>query len=324
MLRIALVLAEENPAYEDIATKFFEHFIYIADAINNLSGTGLWNEADGFYYDILKLPDGRCTPMRAHSIVGLIPLFAITTDDPQVPTRFPDFARRVRWFMKYRPELAKNIANIDRPGVGARALLALVSPEKLRRILTRALDESRLLSPYGIRSVSKRHREHPFVFQADGKEYKLDYEPAESTTGVFGGNSNWRGPVWFPLNYLLIESLQQFHYYLGGDYQVECPTGSGQEATLWEVATELSRRLLEIFLKDESGRRPLYGGIEKFQTDPHWRDLILFHEYFHGDNGAGLGAGHQTGWTGLIAKLIQQYGEYCLQDKPPQLREKEE
>ncbi|HYQ90624.1 MAG TPA: glucosidase, partial [Candidatus Competibacteraceae bacterium] len=323
MLRIALVLAEENPAYEDIATKFFEHFIYIADAINHLGGTGLWNEADGFYYDMFRLSDGRCTPMRVRSMVGLIPLFAIITNDPQVPTRFPDYGRRVRWFMKYRPELAKNIANIDRPGVGARALLALVGPEKLRRMLTRALDESRLLSPHGIRSVSKHHREHPFIFQADGNEYQLDYEPAESTTGMFGGNSNWRGPIWFPLNYLLIESLQQFHYYLGDDYHVECPTGSGREATLWEVATELSRRLLTIFLKDESGRRPLYGGIEKFQTDPQWRDLILFHEYFHGDNGAGLGAGHQTGWTGLIAKLIQQYGEYCLQGKPPQLIEEE-
>jgi hypothetical protein len=325
MLRIAQVLAEENPVYEDIAIKFFEHFIYIAAAINSIGGAeGLWDELDGFYYDMVKLPDGCCLPMREHSIAGLVPLFAVSTTKSQVHIVFPEFGQRIRWFLENRPDLAKNIASIDRPGIGARTLLAVVDPTKLRRILAKTLDEHGLMSPYGIRSVSKYHDEHPFIFEVDGQQYQLDYEPAESTTVLFGGNSNWRGPVWLPLNYLLIESLQQFHYYLGDDYRVECPTGSGQELTLWEITTDLSRRLVALFLKDESGRRPLYGGKEKFQTDPYWRDLILFHEYFHGDTGVGLGASHQTGWTSVVAKLIQQYGEYHLQGKPPQLIEEEQ
>ena len=328
MLQIALELAAENPVYEQMATKFFEHFVDVADAINNIGGLaeGLWHEEDGFYYDLLKLPDGTTMPLREHTIAGLIPLCAVATNNPEVTYSRGEFRQRLEWFEKRRPELLKDIADIG-PLSGEtrqRVLVSIVNTSKMRRILEKMLDEAELLSPHGIRSVSRYHADHPFIFEADGQQFKLDYEPAESTSGLFGGNSNWRGPVWFPLNYLLIESLQKFHYYLGDDFKVECPVGSGQEATLWDVTSELSRRLITIFLKDDTGRRPLYGNTEKFQTDPHWRDLILFNEYFHGDNGAGLGATHQTGWTGVVAKLIRQYGEYTLQHKPPQVIEEEE
>jgi hypothetical protein len=311
LLAIAMELAKENPAYEDVASKFWEHFLYIAHAMNNMGedGLSLWNEEDGFYYDALHLPDGRNLCMQVRSMVGLIPLFAVETLEPKLLDRLPGFKRRMEWFIQNRPDLIGNVACMSTAGQSERRLLSIVDSERLRRVLKLMLDENEFLSPYGIRALSRYHVEHPFVLNVNGAEYRVDYEPAESSTGLFGGNSNWRGPIWLPLNYLIIESLQKFHHYLGGEYKVECPTGSGQMLTLWEVAAELSRRLSHIFLKDERGQRPVYGGTTKFQTDPHWRDLILFYEYFHGDNGAGIGASHQTGWTGLVAKLLQQSGE---------------
>jgi Glycosyl hydrolase family 63 C-terminal domain len=312
MLTIALELAADNSTYEDIASKFFEHFLRIADAMNGIGKAeiDLWDEEDGFYYDALFLPNGKHFPMKVRSMVGLIPLFAVVTLEPEILEKLPNFKRRMEWFIHNRPDLKDNVACMATPGVGARRLLAIAYRDKLRRILQKLLDENEFLSPYGIRSVSKSHAEHPYIFMANGHEYKVDYEPAESTIGLFGGNSNWRGPIWFPVNYLLIESLQKFYHYLGDDFKVECPTGSGQVMNLWEVATELSKRLTQLFLQDKSKKRPVYSGLEIFQTDPHWQDLILFHEYFHGDKGTGLGASHQTGWTGVVAKLIQQYGEY--------------
>ncbi|MBD2743023.1 glucosidase [Coleofasciculus sp. FACHB-1120] len=317
MLAIALELAPENSAYEDIASKFFEHFLYIADAMNCMGDaeTSLWDEADGFYYDMLHLPDGSYLPLKVRSMVGLIPLLAVATIEPETLEKLPGFQQRMQWFIQNRPNLKQNVACMETPGVGARRLLAIAYRDKLRRILEKMLDENEFLSPYGIRSVSKFHAKNPYIFGVNGEQYRVDYEPAESSSGLFGGNSNWRGPIWFPINYLIIESLQKFHYYLGDDFQVECPTGSGQMMNLWEVATELSQRLTRIFLQDESGKRPVYGDSETFQNNPHWRDLILFYEYFHGDNGAGLGASHQTGWTGVVAKLIQQCGEYGGQNQ---------
>lgn len=313
MLAIALELAKENPTYEDIASKFFEHFLYISDAMNRMgeAQVSLWDETDGFYYDMLHLPHGSNLPMKVRSLVGLIPLLAIETLEPETLKLLPGFKQRMDWFIQNRPKLKQNVACMETPGIGARRLLAIAYPDKLRRILHKMLDENEFLSPYGIRSVSKFYADHPYIFGVDGEEYRVDYEPAESSNAMFGGNSNWRGPIWFPINYLIIESLQKFHYYLGDDFKVECPTGSGKEMNLWEVSIELSQRLIRIFLQDEAGRRPFYGSMEKFQTDPHWRNLILFHEYFHGDNGAGVGASHQTGWTGLVAKLLQQCGEHA-------------
>ena len=312
MLKIALELAADDPAYEDIASKFFEHFLRISSAMEGIGKDeiALWDETDGFYYDVLKLPDGRYDPMKVRSLVGLAPLFAVGTLEPKILEKLPDFRRRTEWFIKNRPDLTSGIACMQSLGVGDRRLLAITNEDKLRRILHKMLDEAEFLSPYGIRSVSKFHLEHPYVLTANGQEYRVDYEPAESTTGLFGGNSNWRGPIWFPMNYLIIESLQRFHHYMGDDFKVECPTGSGKEMTLLEVAIELSNRLGEIFLRNSSGNRPVYGNMEVFQKNPHWRDFILFHEYFHGDNGAGLGANHQTGWTGLVAEMIQRCGEH--------------
>ena len=311
MLAIAMELARENPAYEDVASKFWEHFLYIANAMNNLGDDSdrLWNEKDGFYYDVLCLPDGDGFPMKVRSMVGLIPLFAVETLEPETMNRLAGFKRRLEWFIDNRKDLTQNVSCMRTRGDGERRLLSIVDRERLRRVLKVMLDEKEFLSPYGIRALSAIHRERPYKLQVNGSEHRVDYEPAESSTGLFGGNSNWRGPIWFPVNYLIIESLQKFHHYLGDDYKVECPTGSGQMMTLWEVAAEISRRLNRIFLRGEDGRRPVFGGTEKFQTDPHWRDLILFHEYFHGDNGAGIGASHQTGWTALAAKLLQQSGE---------------
>jgi Glycosyl hydrolase family 63 C-terminal domain len=309
MLRIAFELTPHDAAYEDIASKFFEHFLYIASAMNQLGDHGLWDEQDGFFYDWLRLPNGHKSPMRVRSMVGLIPLFAVTTLDPARLDKMPGFKRRMNWFIKHRPDLCGNIASITRHGVDQRILLSMVQPTRMRRMLQVMLDESEFLSPHGIRSLSQRHRDHPFVLNVEGQEYRVEYEPAESTAGMFGGNSNWRGPIWFPVNYLMIESLQRFHYYFGDEFQVEYPTGSGVSMNLGQVAAELSRRLSRLFLRDKDGRRPVFGGAEKFQTDPHFRDHILFYEFFQGDNGAGLGASHQTGWTALVAKLLQQSGE---------------
>jgi hypothetical protein len=310
MLAIALELAKDDLSYEDIASKFFLHFLFIAHSMNRIGGEGLglWNEEDGFYYDVLHLGH-RNLPLKVHSFVGLIPLFAVETLEPEVMEAFPGFKGRFEWFIKNRSDLTRNVASMEERGAGGRCLLSIVDRKKLRRILQKMLGEEMFLSPYGIRSVSKTHAKEPFVLDLNGHEYRVDYEPAESTTGLFGGNSNWRGPIWFPLNFLLIESLQKFHRFFGDDLRVELPTGSGKEMTLQGVAAELSQRLVKIFLRDPSGRRPFYGGREKFQTDPHWRDFMLFHEYFHGDNGTGLGASHQTGWTGLVANLIQEQGE---------------
>jgi Glycosyl hydrolase family 63 C-terminal domain len=319
MLTIALELALENSVYEDIATKFFEHFIYISAAMSRIGmdRDELWDEADGFFYDVLELPNGQSERLKVRSMVGLIPLFAVTTIEPELLNRLPAFKERLEWFVKNRPHLVQNLGCMEKPGIGARWLLAIASQTKLRRILQKMLDETEFLSPYGIRALSKIHDEHPYVFDVNGTQFRVNYEPAESSSGLFGGNSNWRGPVWFPVNFLLIESLQKFHHYLGDEFKVECPTGSGHRMTLWEVASELSQRLIQIFSKDSSGQRPLYAGSNLFQHDPHWQDLILFYEYFHGDNGAGIGASHQTGWTGLVAKLIQQFGEYEKQQKAP-------
>jgi hypothetical protein len=311
LLAIALELARTDSSYEDVASKFWEHFVYIARAMNHMGHDGieLWDEEDGFFYDVLHLPDGNHFRLKVRSMVGLVPLFAVETLEPELVERLPGFKRRLEWFVEHRPDLTRNLACMRQPGAGERRLLSILGGDRLRRVLRLMLDEQEFLSPYGVRAVSRYHLEHPYLLHVNGQAHRVDYEPAESSTGLFGGNSNWRGPIWFPVNYLLIESLQKFHHYLGDEYKVECPTSSGQMLTLWEVAAELSRRLSRIFLPGPDGRRPVHGSTEKFQTDPHWKDLVLFYEYFHGDNGAGIGASHQTGWTGLVTKLLQQNGE---------------
>ncbi len=317
LLKIALELAQYNPVYEDIASKFFEHFLSIASAMNATGDrqASLWDEEDGLFYDHIHLPSGDEVPLKIHSMVSLIPLFAVETIDLELLDKLPGFKRRFQWFMEHRPALTGSISRHCKEDRGGKLMLSLVDENRLRRVLTRLLDEGEFLGPYGVRSLSKYHEAHPYVFQADGTTRTVDYNPGESRSGLFGGNSNWRGPVWMPVNYLLIESLQKFHYYLGDEYKVECPTGSGQMMTLWEVAAEISRRLVGIFRRDEeSGRRPVFGPYEKFQTDPGWNAYPFFHEYFHADEGRGCGASHQTGWTGLIAKVLQQTGEYGLLD----------
>jgi hypothetical protein len=310
MLAIALELARDDPSYEDVASKFFEHFVYIAHAMDDRGheGLSLWDEADGFYYDVLHA-DGHHQPLKVRSLVGLVPLFAVETLEPAVVDALPGFKRRMQWFIDNRPELRDHVQLTTGPDGGTRRLLSIVSRDQLPRVLRFMLDEGEFLSPHGIRAISRYHAEHPFVFRLGEAEHRVDYEPAESSSGLFGGNSNWRGPVWFPMNYLLIESLQKFHHFYGDALTVPFPTGSDRHLDLWDVAAEISRRLTRIFLRDADGRRPVHGGAEKFQTDPHWRDLLLFYEYFHGDNGAGIGASHQTGWTALVAKLLQQSGE---------------
>ncbi|MEL6442529.1 MAG: glucosidase, partial [Cyanobacteria bacterium J06621_8] len=312
LLTIALELATDNDIYEDIASKFFEHFLYIVDAMNHLGteGTDLWDEEDSFYYDVLHLPNGENIPLRVRSLVGLIPLFAVTTIEQKVLDQLPGFKKRVEWFVNNRPQLSRNLACMSGCDQDSRRLLAVVNQDRLSLLLQRMLDETEFLSDYGIRSVSKYHQEHPYSFDVGDETYEVEYEPAESPTRMFGGNSNWRGPIWFPVNYLLIEALQRFDYYYEGNFKVECPTGSGNMMNLWEVASELERRLISIFLPKEDGTRPLYGDFTKLQTDENWQHLLTFNEYFHGDNGAGLGASHQTGWTGLVAKLIMQRSEY--------------
>jgi hypothetical protein len=311
MLAIALELASENPVYEDVASKFWEHFLYIANAMSH-RGDGeesMWNEEDGFFYDVLHLPNGERKPMKVRSMVGLIPLFAVQTLEPELLERLPNFKRRLEWFIENRRDLTSNIACMRTPGNRERRLLSIVDADKLRQALRYMLDENEFLSPHGIRALSRYHMDNPYVLSVHGTEHRVDYQPAESKTSLFGGNSNWRGPIWFPMNFLLVESLQKFHHYFGDEFKVEFPTGSGQMFTLAEVAGEISRRLNRIFLRGEDGRRPVAGNLEIFQNDPHWNDLVLFHEYFHGDTGSGVGASHQTGWTGLVAKLLTQSGE---------------
>jgi Glycosyl hydrolase family 63 C-terminal domain len=311
MLAIALELAKDDQAYEDVASKFFEHFVYIARAMNDMgpSGRSLWDNEDGFYYDLLHLPNGEEHFLKIRSIVGLIPLFAVETLEPEIVDRLPGFKRRMQWFIDNHPDVPEHIEMTQRSARGVRRLLSLANRKQLKRILCRMLDETEFLSPHGIRALSRYHEDHPYEVQVNGHTSRVDYEPAESNTGVFGGNSNWRGPVWFPVNYLLIESLQKYHHYFGEDFKIECPTHSRNEKDLWQVAQEISKRLTRIFVRGKDGKRPFAGGQELFNSDPHWRDLILFYEYFHGDNGAGLGASHQTGWTGLVAKLLEQSGE---------------
>jgi hypothetical protein len=309
LMRIALELALHNPVYQDIATKFFEHFLHIAEAMTNIGGgehgIGLWDEEDQFYYDELNLPDGQMIKLKVRSMVGLIPLFAVETLEPELLVKVPDFQRRLQWFLNYRPDLAKLVSRWQEPGRGERRLLSLLRGHRMKRLLKRMLDESEFLSNYGVRGLSKQHALSPYVFDCCGRPLCVTYEPGESMSGLFGGNSNWRGPIWFPVNYLLIESLQKFHHYYGDDFKVECPTGSGKFLTINEVANELTRRLTRIFLRDEQGMRPVLAYHEKLHKDPHFRDYVLFHEYFHGDTGRGVGASHQTGWTGLVAKLLQ-------------------
>ena len=305
MLTIALELALEDESYEDVASKFWEHFVHIARAMNTLD---LWDEADGFYYDALRRPDGRSMPLRVRSMVGLIPLFAVEAIEAERVERFGGFARRLEWFIDNRPDLTDGVADMRARGASGRRLFAVVDPERLRRVLAVMLDEAEFLAPNGVRALSRAHLDRPFELRVGGQVHRVRYEPGESSSGLFGGNSNWRGPIWFPVNYLLIESLQKFHHYLGDGFQVEFPTGSGNQMTLAEVARELSRRLAAIFLRDDEGRRPVFGRAERLQRDPHFRDHLLFYEYFNGDDGSGVGASHQTGWTGLVAKLLEQSG----------------
>lgn len=310
MLDIAFELALDDSTYEDMIVKFAEHFHYIASAMNKPGADGMWDEEDGFYYDLLRLPDGSATRLKVRSMVGLLPLCATTIVEASSRERMPGVMAQISERTRRMPELLATMhpTGPGHYGVAERGILALVTPERLRRILTRMLDENEFFSPYGIRSLSKFHEHHPYILHVRGQEYRVDYLPAESNTGMFGGNSNWRGPVWMPVNALLIRALLNFYLYYGDSFKIECPTGSGRLMNLFEVSKEIANRLTRIFLRDEQGRRPVYGGTDKFQNDPHWRDNILFYEYFHGDNGAGLGASHQTGWTGLVAKIIQLYG----------------
>jgi hypothetical protein len=310
MGELAVELAVHDPTYEDMVYKFMGHFLYIAAAMNRPGQDGMWDEEDGFYYDLLRLPDGSATRLKVRSLVGLLPLCATTVIEKWQRERIPRAIGAGAERLRRNPELMRSIhpTGPGHLGVADRGLLALVNPEQIRRILTKMLDEDEFLSPYGIRSLSKFHEQHPYVFQVQGQEYRVDYLPAESNTGMFGGNSNWRGPIWMPVNLLILRALQNLYLYYGDNFKIECPTGSGRMMNLFEVSKEIADRLTRIFLRDERGRRPVYGGTEKFQTDPRWGDHILFYEYFHGDNGAGLGASHQTGWTGLVAKIIQLYG----------------
>jgi hypothetical protein len=316
MLEMSIELARHDANYEPMVVKFAEHFLWIAGSMDRVGQTPdeLWDEEDGFFYDVLRLPDGHATRIKIRSMVGLLPLAATTVISGEDMARFPSTMRRIRTFIDRNPELMANIAPVDRPGVHGRHLLAVVTEEKLRRILTRMLDPERFFSPYGVRALSRWHKDHPYSFWVNGSEQRVAYLPAESDSSLFGGNSNWRGPIWMPVNLLIIRALLQFYLYYGDGFRIECPTGSGRLMNLYEVAHEISRRLISIFLRDETGRRPVHGGTRKFQEDPHWRDLPLFYEYFHGDNGAGIGASHQTGWTGTVAKLIQLFGSVSAKD----------
>jgi hypothetical protein len=310
MLAIALELARTRPAYEDMATKFFEHFIYIANSLNTLySSNGLWDEEEGFYFDLIHCRDGKNIPLKIRSFVGLIPLFAVDIIDFDLLTKLPRFKRRMDWFIQYRPHLVENISSLTRPGTSGCRLLSLVNENQLRRILGHMLDEDQFLSDYGLRSLSKEHQKAPFSFFASDQIHTVSYVPGESTSGLFGGNSNWRGPIWFPVNYLMIESLQKFHQFYGENFQVEFPSGSGNTQVLNSIARALCLRLMKIFQRDEKGKRAFWGKGALFQRDERLQDFLFFHEYFHGDSGEGLGASHQTGWTALIAKIIQGSAE---------------
>jgi Glycosyl hydrolase family 63 C-terminal domain len=306
MLSTALLLAEKNPDYEDVASKFWEHYIYIANAMNSRDDPekSLWDEQDGFFYDQLISPDRETMPIRARTMVGFVPMFGASTVPVNTFDRYPDFQRRRDWFVHHRPDLVESVEPMLVPGPTNRLILGLVRPDQLRRMLGYMLDENEFFSPYGVRSVSRYHLGHPLVLELAGKEYRLDYEPGESTTDLFGGNSNWRGPIWMPANVLILLSLEEYHRHYGDDFKVECPTGSGQMKNLKEVGEELARRLANIFLRNQEGKRAVFGDCDLFNTDPYWRDLIPFHEYFHGDNGRGCGASHQTGWTGTIAQIL--------------------
>jgi hypothetical protein len=308
MLAIALEIAMERPAYEDIATKFLEHFIHIANSVASLGDNGLWNEEEGFFFDAIALPHGGSKQLKVHSFVGLIPLFAVEILEEAQLNKLPSFRARYEWVVKYRPNLVANTASLTTPGVHKRRLLSLVSKEKLERVLKEMLDPKAFLSDCGLRSLSKEHLEHPYHFKSDNIDTTVKYEPGESSSYMFGGNSNWRGPIWFPVNYLMIKSLQVYYGYYGDSFKVELPTGSGNFATLEEVAEELSSRLIKIFAKGEEGKRPVFAGNKYFNEDQNWANYIPFYEYFHGDSGAGLGASHQTGWTGLVASLIEEFG----------------
>jgi hypothetical protein len=318
MLEIAVELTMSDPDYADMALKFVEHFLWIASSMTSLGGeTGMWDEEDGFFYDVLRLPNGQAQRLKVRSMVGLLPLCAATTFDGEVLAKYPELGERLEWFLDSRPELAAAIHDPKKQGVAGRRLAAILDEAKLRRVLAKMLDENEFLSPFGIRSLSRYHAGHPYVFHAGGQEYRVSYLPAESDTGMFGGNSNWRGPIWMPVNGLIIRALLQYYSYYGNDFTVECPTGSGRRMNLYQVAEEISHRGARIFLKDKDGQRPVYGGTRKFQEDPHWRDCLLFYEYFHGDNGAGLGASHQTGWTGIVARGMHLFAtttaEHVLQ-----------
>lgn len=308
MLEIAAELSKTDPDYADMALKFVEHFLWIASSMTHLGGdTGMWDEEDGFFYDVLRLPDGPAQRLKVRSMVGLLPLCAATVFDGTVLAKYPELGERLRWFLASRPEVSAAIHDPAKVGFAGRSLASILDETKLRRVLAKMLDENEFLSDFGIRSLSRYHADHPYVFYTGGQEYRVSYLPAESDTGMFGGNSNWRGPIWMPVNALIIRALLQYYGYYGDAFTVECPTGSGRQMNLYQVAEEISRRLSNMFLKDKDGRRPVYGGAQKFQEDPHWRDLILFYEYFHGDNGAGLGASHQTGWTGVIARAMHLF-----------------
>jgi hypothetical protein len=308
MLEIAVELAMQRPSYQEMALKFTEHFLWIANALLHAGeDAGMWDEEDGFFYDVLRLPDGRAERLKVRSMVGLLPLCAVTSFDGRLLERYPEIRERFRRFLAARPELRAFIHDPAAQGHAGRRLAAVLNETRLRRVLTRMLDEKEFLSPHGIRSLSRHHAEHPYVIRVGGQEYRVPYLAAESDTGMFGGNSNWRGPIWMPVNGLIIRALLQYYTYYGDKFTIECPTGSGRQMTLYQVAEELARRLASIFLRDGSGRRPVYGGTRKFQDDPHWRDLLLFYEYFHGDNGAGLGASHQTGWTGIVARVLHLF-----------------
>jgi hypothetical protein len=306
MLEISIELALHDPTYEDLALKFYEHFIWIAAAMDRMSGVdgGLWDEEDGFFYDLIRLPDGRVERLKVRSMVGLLPLCAVTVYRADTTGRLSRLEARARWFSTVRASLLQNLHPPGQPGLGGRRILSILDERKLRRVLARVLDPAEFLSDYGIRSLSRHHLEHPYVFRVGREDYQVRYCPAESDSGLFGGNSNWRGPIWMPVNALIIRACFQLYRYYGDEFRVECPTGSGRLMTLLEVAREIERRLASIFVRDPQGRRPVNGGVRKFQDDPHWRDLILFYEYFHGDNGAGIGASHQTGWTGLVSGLM--------------------